>query len=214
MKKYSWTEFKTLCKNNFLTMLMEEKETYYILITSNGPLVYRCDLQKNEIPNSEQIDFETNFKNNCNKKVLRNDAFAEKTLPSGKKLFRRAWGIKSTLQSSGDTTIEFIVPYIWCKITTMEIVGLPKMMSVDLTVHADINGAFKTSLEGSLIQTGVPKYKLNQFGFDVNASKDFYKDHSEYDADLFQGMIIKIVIKGGDVNTPTVGVNLTLHEVV
>lgn len=212
MNKYNWTNFKTICKNNFLTMLMEEKDSYYLLLAENGPIVYRCDLQKDS--SSDQTDFETNFKSNCNKKVLRNDAFAEKTLSNGKKLFRRAWGIKSTLLSSADTTIEFTIPYAWCKITTMEIVGLSKMMSVDLTVHADVNGSFKTSIDGSVIPTGVPKYKLNQFGFNVNASKDFYKDHSEYDADLFQGMIIRVVIKDGDSTTPTIGINLTLHEVV
>lgn len=131
-----------------------------------------------------------------------------------KKLFRRAHGIKATLNASGDTQIELTVPYNWAKITTIEIVDLPEVMQADLTVHADVNGDFKTSVDGTVISTGVSKYKLNQFGFDVNIAKNYYKDHSEYDADLFLGMIIRITIKNLTNLTPTIGVNFTLHEVV
>lgn len=146
---------------------------------------------------------------------MKNYPFSLKELPDiQKKLFRRAHGIKATLNANGNTDIEFVIPYSWAKITTMEIIDLPEMMSADLTIHADIDGKFKQSIEGPSIPTGVSKYKLNQFCFDVNVSKSYYKDHSEYDADLFQGMIIRVTIKNHTNLTPTVGINLTLHEVV
>lgn len=202
MNKYSWTDFKAICRTNFLTMLMEEKNSYYLLLAQNGPVIYRCDLQKDE--STDQIDFETNFKANCNKKVIRNDAFVEKTLPNGKKLFRRAHGIQHTLFANSDNIIEFVVPYNWCKITTMEVIGLSEMLKIDLSVMDTPAGTYST----------IPNYKLNQFGFNVNASKNYYKDHSEYDADLYLGMIVKIVIKNNTTNTETIGINFTLHEVV
>lgn len=133
--------------------------------------------------------------------------FHLKELPDiQKKLFRRQHGIKATLNAEGNTEIEFTVPYEWVKITTMEIIGLPEVMQADLTIHDTINGTYS--------QTGIPKLQLNKYGYDVNIAKDYFKDHSEYDADLYSGMIIKIVIKNTSNLTPTIGINFTLHEVV
>ena len=138
---------------------------------------------------------------------MKNYPFSLKELPDiQKKLFRRAHGIKSTLNPNGNTEIEFTVPYSWAKITTMEVVGLPEMMQADVTIHDTINGTYS--------QTGISKFQLNQFGFNINLAKDYYKDHSEYDADLYQGMIIKIVIKNNTSLTPEIGINIILHEVV
>jgi len=121
-----------------------------------------------------------------------------------KRLFRRATGVQATLSANGDTTIQFSIPYAWCKITTMEIVGLPEMMKVVLLITDSNLGRY----------TGIPNYQLNQFGFNVNAAKEYYRDHSEYDADLYMDMIIKVVIKNPSNTTPTVGINFTLHEVL
>lgn len=123
-----------------------------------------------------------------------------------KKLFRRAHGIKQTLNANGNTTIEFEVPYTWAKITTMEVVGLPEMMQVDVTVHDTTTGTYS--------QTGISKFQLNKFGYDINIAKNYYRDHSEYDADLYQGMFIRMVIKNTTNLTPEIGINITLHEVV
>lgn len=121
-----------------------------------------------------------------------------------KKLFRRAIGIQTTLNSEADTVIEFEVPYAWCKITSIEIVGLPEIMKADLFIMDSNAGTY----------TGVPNYQLNQFGFNVNVAKNYYKDHSEYEADLYMYMVVKVVIKNHTTNTSTVGINFTLHEVV
>lgn len=131
--------------------------------------------------------------------------FSLKELPDiQKKLFRRATGIQHTLIANQDNVIEFSIPYAWCKITTLEIIGLTEMMKIDLFITDSNLGRY----------TGVPNYQLNQFGFNVNVAKELYKDHSEYDADLYMYMIIKVVIKNHTNLTPTVGINFTLHEVV
>lgn len=138
---------------------------------------------------------------------MKNYPFALKELPDlQKKLFRRAHGVKTILNANGNTEIEFAVPYTWAKITTMEIVGLPQMMQADVTIHDNITGTYSG--------TGISKLQLNKFGFDINIAPNYYKDHSEYDADLYQGMIIKVVIKNNSNLTPEVGINITLHEVV
>lgn len=121
-----------------------------------------------------------------------------------KRLFRRQHGIEVTLNANGNTEIEFDIPYAWAKITTMEVIGLPERMKADLTIHDTSLGLF----------TGVPKLQLNKFGYDVNVAKDYFKDHSEYDADLYMGMIIRITFKNHTNLTPIIGINFTLHEVV
>jgi hypothetical protein len=131
--------------------------------------------------------------------------FHSKELPDiQKKLFRRSRGVQATLNPNGNTVIEFIIPYNWCKITTIEVVGLTHMVKVDFSIIDTPVGTYST----------VPNYKLNQFGFNVNMSKDYYRDHSEYDADLYLGMVIQLVVKNDTDTTPLIGVNFTLHEVV
>jgi hypothetical protein len=138
---------------------------------------------------------------------MKNYPFCLKELPDiQKKLFRRAHGVSAALNANGNTTIEFEVPYTWAKITTMEVVGLPEMMQADVTIHDTTNGTYSG--------TGQSKYQLNKFGYDINLAKNYYRDHSEYDADLYMGMIIRMVIKNTTSLTPTIGVNITLHEVV
>jgi len=131
--------------------------------------------------------------------------FHSKELPDiQKKLFRRHHGVQATLIANSDNVILFEVPYAWCKITTMEVVGLPEMLPADLYILDSTAGTY----------SGVPDFQLNKFGYDVNVSKDYYKDHSEYDADLYMWMQIKVVIKNNTPSSPTIGINFTLHEVV
>jgi hypothetical protein len=140
-------------------------------------------------------------------KTMKLYPFHQKELPDiQKKLFRRAHGIEQQIVANGNTVIEFTIPYNWVKITTMEVVGLPERMKADLTIHDSVTGAYS--------QTGISKFQLNQFGYNVNITEGYYRDHSEYDADLYIGMIVRVTIKNHTSLTPTIGVNLTLHEVV
>lgn len=143
--------------------------------------------------------------------------FSLKELPEiQKKIFRRQHGIVDTILANSTKDIEFIIPYTWAKITTMDIIGSNGNMTCNLTVHADETGKFKTLSSDTVVEvnTGAPKYQLNQFGFNVNIAKDFFKDHSEYDADVFSGMIIKASITNNADTDCKVGINFTLHEVV
>lgn len=126
--------------------------------------------------------------------------FAAKVLPNGKKLYGRAHGKAFTL-TAGANTLDFDVPYAACKITGMEIVGGEIGDTLDFFILDDDSGTYST----------IPNYMLNQFGFDVAVSKDFYKRESAYDADLYYNMCISIAYYSQ--TAKTVYINYILHEV-
>lgn len=121
--------------------------------------------------------------------------FAAKTLPDGSKLYRRVHGVTATLTANGNTVVNFAVPYAKCKINACEII-----CPID-GVKADFEVYYGTT-------------KLNQFGFDCNINKGFYKDESPYDADLTNALTVRATLKNSSSETPVVGINFILHEVV
>ena len=60
--------------------------------------------------------------------------FNSKELPDGKKLYRRVHGIQATLAADGNTEIEFLVPYNWCKITGARLLWFPEGVKADFFV--------------------------------------------------------------------------------
>lgn len=129
--------------------------------------------------------------------------FSSKQLPDGKKLFRRVHGFKMQLVASGNATYDFLIPYDECKINEAEIIGCPEGVTCDFKVLDTPSGLLTT----------VPNYALNQFAFDINVAKDYYKDHSPYDADLIKDMQIRVILKNSTASTAWVGVNIVIHEV-
>ena len=128
--------------------------------------------------------------------------FTDKILPNGKKLYIRVHGIQESVSGSPDT-IDFNIPYNACKLTGIEI--------INGSVGDTCNLKIIDTPEG--IVSGTPNAVLNQFGFDVNIGKDYYKRESSYDADLIKDM--KIRVEYNSVNTLPVNVyiNFILHEV-
>lgn len=133
-----------------------------------------------------------------------NYPFASKVLSNGKKLFQRVHGISAVVSGAPDN-LTFTIPYAACKITEIEILeGL---------VGDKVNFKVLDSTSGTY--TGVPNYLLNQFGYDVNVAEKFYMRKSNYDADLYYGMQIRIEYDSvaTDLLPKTVYINLVLHEV-
>lgn len=129
--------------------------------------------------------------------------FASKALPDGKRLFRRKHGKTVTLATNGNTVVEFVVPYAQAKINTCELVWFPEGVVVDFQVFDTAAGSY----------SGTPNAMLDQFGFDVPIAKDWSLDKSEYEADLFMGMIIRATFKNNTAVTKTVGMSVVFHEV-
>lgn len=129
--------------------------------------------------------------------------FNNKYLPDGKKLYRRKHGKKETCPANGSVNIDMIIPYGHCKIDEVEVVGCSSGDTVDLTVLDSEEGSY----------SGQPNLMLNQFGFDVNLSEGYYSDSSNYEADLYVGMVMRVTFKNSSSEPVEVGANYVLHEV-
>lgn len=149
---------------------------------------------------SVQVDF---LKNTTPPNIAAsNYPFASKVLPNGKKLYTRVHGIQISVSGAPDN-IDFVIPYDNCKLTGLEIIGGNLGDTVNLKVLDTPTGTI----------SGVADYTLNQFGFDVNISKDFYRRDSAYDADLIKDMKIRIEYDSIATLPVPVYINLILHEV-
>jgi len=117
-----------------------------------------------------------------------------------KKFYKRLCGIQQEL-SIGENIILYTIPYAWVKMTGIELIGGENLDKASLYVLDSTTGNY----------SGVPNYTLNQFGSNVNVSKDFHNVSSNFDADLYIGMQIKIVYIS--LSAKTVGLNIDLIEV-
>lgn len=126
-------------------------------------------------------------------------AMAAKTL-GDKKLFKRVVGIQAEVVE-GDNNIVWVCTFPWVKIMALEIVNSSFLDRISLYVLDTQTGTY----------SGVPNMPLNQFGFEANIPSGFYKHESEFDADLYSGLQIKIVYHSS--TTKIVGINFVMNEV-
>lgn len=127
-----------------------------------------------------------------------NSPFASKII-NGKNLYKRVHGLQM-IGSVGTNVFDFIIPYNQCKITGVEIIGASSCDTADLGVYDTLTGTF----------SGIPNCKLNQFGFTVTISKDYYEQKSEFDSDLYKGMRVELRITSKNIGL--IGINLILNE--
>jgi len=135
--------------------------------------------------------------------VASNPAFASKNITTNgvtKNLFKRVVGIKASL-NAGDNTILYTCTFAWAKLLAMEVVGGEGLDTVSLYILDTANGTF----------SGVPNFQLNQFGFAANVAKDFYQSKSEFDADIYSGLQIKVIYNS--ISAKPVGINFVMNEV-
>jgi len=129
--------------------------------------------------------------------------FASKYVADGK-LSRRKHGYKYNVSANTMIEIEIPVPYTKCKLDSVEIIGCDKGDCASFKVLDDDLGTL----------SGTPKASINQYGFNVNLSQDFYKDHSEYAADLFAGLYLKIEYQESNGIDKEIYINMDFHEVL
>lgn len=195
----TWTIFKSFVSSRGLSIQWVDLNDTYWLKAFDNIFELSCKLYKLNEDSTEIVDFETNFKSAGNKSITtQSTPFASKSI-GAKKLFKRAVGISSSV-STGDNIILYTIPYAWVKITGMEIIGAEVGDVCSLLVLDSAAGTYSQ----------VPNYTLNQFGFTINLAKDYYEHKSEYDADLYLNMQIKIVYNS--ISTKTARINLILNE--
>jgi hypothetical protein len=173
------------------------------ILIDNNQTAYDAWLQaKRPIIQASSIIQEVKVVSQPEIQVQSQPAFAAKSFNTAqgiKKLYARVHGIQQAL-TSGANTIDFTIPYPWVKITGLMVFSGEALDTVDLSIYDTATGTY----------SGVPNYKLNQFGFAANISKDSFEWTSPYDADLYQGMIIKITYNS--VSAKTIGINYILNE--
>lgn len=130
--------------------------------------------------------------------------FASKQLSNGQKLFKRVHGVSKTIAANSTDTIQLIVPYSQAKINGLEIVGARHGDTANFNVYDTADGTISS----------IPNYKLNQFGFNVNLAKDFYKEKSQYDADIIQNMVLELEITNNNDTEVLIGANFILHQLI
>lgn len=192
----SWTELKSFVTANGLSVQYSIAGANYNLWAGDR----QCSVPLDRDLSLDTVDFEDNFKANANKLIIdQQQPFAAKTVGI-KKLYKRVHGV-SVSATEGSNTILYTIPYPWVKITGLEIVGGESLDNVSLYILDTTTGTYST----------VPNYELNQFGFTVQVSKDYYSHYSEFDADLYQNMQIKLVYESN--SAKSIGFNFILNEV-
>ena len=200
--KTTWTKLKPRITTNSLAIqYIEQADGNYFVFIVESSLIISCLIFNSDPANEDQIDFETNFKTNANKSLLvQPSPFASKSLTCGKKIFKRYHGGQYAV-NAGSNTILYTISYDQVKITGLDIMYAEPLDTVDLLILDSTTGTYST----------IPNYVLNQFGFGVNISKDFFRYENNYDADLYINMQIKVVYNSQ--SAKTIGINFNLSEV-
>jgi hypothetical protein len=211
----TWTEFKSYIQDTNLKWLyvLESNGTNYSVYLSYQGFILKSYLRNGT---NDYTDFNDNWKSLGNTKITHTDSsgtevvvakvepFANKVLPDGKKLYKRIHGMaKQTISASGSHEFDFVVPYPHVKMTAVEIIGSNGDCTATLKVTDDDSGTYST----------IPNYLLNQFGFDANVPKDFYRSQSQFDADLYYGMHLLVNISNNNASSVDVSINIELDEV-
>lgn len=203
----TWELVKNFATTYQVSIQWVDVGNLYFLKAFQGQFEVQCYLLKDG--GADQIDFETNYKPSGNQTspaqtvVQGVPPYGSKTIVinnATKKLFARFTGIQSSV-STGDNTITYTATYPWSKILGVEVINCEALDTADLKVFDTAAGTY----------SGTPNALLNQFAFAINLPKDFYQRMAQFDADLYQGMIIQITYNSK--SNKTIGINFLLDEV-
>lgn len=206
IKSFADFESNTISKNLKIFSYVKTGRTFLIAI--DGPITFIHTLSR-----QDQEKYETTLQGLANKQIgdehTTPNPFASKTL-NGKSIYRRKLGIVKDCPT-GETEFEFVVPYNNVKINEVEFVNCEAGDCIDLFVHDTEQGHVQLS-KGVPPESITPFLILNQFGFDTAVPNGFYRDVSEYDADLIKGMKVRVVYKHAGQDTLKNGMNIVFHE--
>jgi len=135
--------------------------------------------------------------------VAATPAFGSKTITvSGvtKKLYARNVGFQAPL-TAGANIVDYTATFPWSKLLGAEVINSEALDTIDLKVYDTATGTY----------SGYPNALLNQFAYSVNLPKDYYIRMANFDADIYVGLIIRIIYTS--VSAKTIGVNLLFNEV-
>lgn len=204
MINVDWLTFKSVVTAQSLAFKYVNLGATYYMYTENATPI-ACHLDITTPAGVEQADFETNLKPKGNRSTtVTLTPFADKVLPNGKRLFTRVHGTSATVSGAPDT-IDFEIPYAMCKLTGIDIINGELGDKINLKILDTVSGTI----------SGVPNMVLNQFAYNVNIASNFHKFESRYDADMIQGLRIRVEYDAvtPDLLPKIIYVNFYLHEV-
>jgi hypothetical protein len=196
----TWSDFKSVLVSRGVSVQYLVVGPNYWLKMIDGLFEVQCSIPIDP-SNADTIDFETNHKPTGNRPLPSSaQAFAAKTLPNGKKLFARNVGFQQAL-TAGANTITYTATYPWAKLLGVEVINSEALDTVDFKVYDNALGSY----------SGYPNALLNQFAYSTNLPKDYYVRMSNFDADVYVGMVLQVSYTS--LSAKSVGFNLILNEV-
>jgi len=198
-KQISWAAFKSIVGSDKARIKEIAFGNEYSLNYFDGGFSIEAVLDRDPTDSTDLYDYETNYQPFVNA-AQTTPAFADKTLPDGMKLYKRMMGVSQAL-IVGSNSVVYTIPFPHVKMSGVEIIGSELGDYSDFFILDDTSGTYST----------VPSLQLNQFGWSVQMSKDYHEEKSNYDADLYYGMQIKLGYNS--ITNKTVGFNFDLNEV-
>lgn len=200
MIKGTWLQIRHAAEARNLPLQWTQDDNSYTISLVDGTFTMVHIMPFSTPPSSDQFDFESNFKANGNKTpAVVTSAMAAKTLGT-KNLFKRVVGVQCDA-TVGENTIMYTVSFPWAKLMSIEVIGGEVGDTCSLYVLDSEDGMY----------SGVPSLQLNQFGFSANISPAFYTQKSEFDADVYEGLQIKIIYTS--MSAKKIGINFVMNEV-
>ena len=191
-----WSVFKSVCTARSLSMQYIDMTGSYALMAFDDCFEVCCNL----VESADITDFETNYKATGNKPPVTLTApFAAKTFGT-KRLFARNTGKAFTI-TTGSNDLSYTMTYAWAKITGLECIGAEIGDYAELRVYDNSSGTY----------SGVPNALLNQFGYTLYMAKDYYARSSQFDSDIYAGMVLKITYNS--ISNKNIYLNYLINEV-
>lgn len=125
-------------------------------------------------------------------------------------LFKRIHGVSILVPANSTANLDFPIPYNICLFAGAEIFGTEIGDQVNFKLLDD---AINTYSQAPVEQVGA-NYMLMQFGFGLFMPGGPYKNTSDYDAELYNGMIIRCEYTNNTNTDKTIYMNPEIHEVV
>lgn len=204
----NWTDLKAFVSSRSLSIQWVNAGSNYFMKASDGFFHLECLIPNDNTLSSETVDFETNFKPAGNVKpsefvtVQSLPSFGAKTFLSGtttKRLFARNTG-KAFAVTTGSNDLNYTAAYAWVKIIGLECIGAEIGDYAELRVYDNASGTY----------SGVPNALLNQFGYTLYMAKDYYVRISQFDSDIYTGMVLKVTYNS--ISNKNVYINYLMNE--
>lgn len=205
-----WSDVKSVLVNRSLSAQYTIIGTNFWIKAIDGSFEIDCVIPTDTSLSTDSLDFVTNFQSASNKPRVSN-SFVQSQPPYGSKnivinsithsLFARFTGMQYAL-TAGSNVLQYTATYPWSKLIGVECVNCEALDTVNFAVYDTPTGTY----------SGVPNRLLQQFSYSLNLPKDYYVRMAQFDADVYQGMVIQMTYVSQ--NAKTVGINFLLDQVV